>query len=205
MEQTPSNIPRRDFIQRTAAGVGAGLVLGAPTIVRASDTAPSKKLNVALVGMGKQGTVLFDAMRNIPGLHFQAVCDIWDYNLKGGMGNVPLLAIRREIAQAIQLIVSLGTFRMPDGREVRRVKEINFVTGGVEGELITHEPIFQWTYERGKPEWTGKLMYTQAAPLPLLHRLEERVADFNWRRDVDQARYFWPGAARMKPASRASP
>ena len=88
MENSPSNIPRRDFIQRTAAGVGAGLVLGAPNILRAADAAPSKNLNVALVGMGKQGGVLFDAMKNIPGLHFQAVCDIWDYSLKGGMGKV---------------------------------------------------------------------------------------------------------------------
>ena len=38
--------------------------------------------------MGKQGRVLFEAMSNIPGLHFQAVCDIWDYNLKGGAGKV---------------------------------------------------------------------------------------------------------------------
>jgi predicted dehydrogenase len=30
-------------------------------------------------------------MSNIPGLHFQAVCDIWDYNRKGGMGKVRAL------------------------------------------------------------------------------------------------------------------
>jgi hypothetical protein len=70
---------------------------------------------------------------------------------------------------------------------VRRVKEINFVTGGVEGESITHEPIFQWTYERGKPEWTGKLLYTDACPPGLLRRLEDRVRDFSWRRDIEQA------------------
>jgi pilus assembly protein CpaF len=107
--------------------------------------------------------------------------------LKGGMGNVPLLAIRREIAQAVHLIVSLGMFRMADGREVRRVREINFVTGGVEGELITHEPIFQWTYERGKEEASGRLEYTSACPSMLLRRLEERCRDFQWRRDVEGA------------------
>ncbi|MCL4505286.1 MAG: Flp pilus assembly complex ATPase component TadA [Chloroflexi bacterium] len=105
--------------------------------------------------------------------------------LKGGMGNVPMLAIRREIAQAVQLVVNLGVFRMPDGRDVRRVKEINFVTGGVEGELITHEPIFQWTYERGKPEYTGRLEYTNAVPSALLRRLEDRTPGFSWRRDID--------------------
>jgi len=94
METTPSTviaIPRRDFIQRTAAGVGAGMVLGAPGILRAGDNAPSRKLNIALVGMGKQGRVLFEAMMNVPGLHFQAVCDISDYNRKYGMGKVRAL------------------------------------------------------------------------------------------------------------------
>jgi pilus assembly protein CpaF len=105
--------------------------------------------------------------------------------LKGGMGNVPLLAIRREIASALSLIVNIGIFRLPDGREVRRVKEISYVTGGVEGELITHEPIFQWMYERGKEEWSGRLVYTDAAPMNLIRRMEERVSDFNWQRDLN--------------------
>jgi pilus assembly protein CpaF len=106
--------------------------------------------------------------------------------LKGGMGNVPLLAIRREIAQALNLIVNIGVFRLPDGREIRRVKEINYVTGSVEGESITHEPIFQWTYERGKEEWTGRLAFTGACPSKLARRLEDRVRDFNWQRDLDE-------------------
>lgn len=75
-----SNITRRDFLGRTAAGIGAGLVLGAPGILRAAHAAESDKIHVGLIGMGRQGGVLFDAMRNIPGLHLQAVCDIWDYS-----------------------------------------------------------------------------------------------------------------------------
>lgn len=77
MEHTPSNIPRRDFLQRTAAGVGAGLVLGAPNILRAATTRQPQRINVALVGFGKQGEALFNAMKNIPGIYYQAVCDIW--------------------------------------------------------------------------------------------------------------------------------
>lgn len=104
--------------------------------------------------------------------------------LKGGMGNVPLLAIRREIASALQLIINVGIFRTSDGRDIRRVKEISYVTGGVEGEQIVHEPIFQWMHERGKEEYTGRLVYTEAAPLNLIRRLEERVRDFKWQRDL---------------------
>jgi len=88
METLPSSINRRDFLAKTTAGVGAGLVLGAPGVLRAATASPSKMLNVALLGHGKQGEVLFGAMRNIPGLHFQAVCDIWDEHRKAGVGRV---------------------------------------------------------------------------------------------------------------------
>jgi predicted dehydrogenase len=91
MNPSPFNISRRDFLSKTVAGAGAGLVLGAPNILRAANADGSDKLHVALVGMGKQGRVLFEAMSNIPGLHFQAVCDIWDYNLKGGIAKVRAL------------------------------------------------------------------------------------------------------------------
>ncbi len=107
--------------------------------------------------------------------------------LKGGL-SIPMLAVRREIAQAIQLVVNIGSFRMPDGREVRRVKEIDFVNGNVEGELITHEPIFTWTHERGKEDWTGHLEFTNAFPQQLIRRLEQRVRGFNWQKDIENVR-----------------
>ncbi len=91
MNPPSSPISRRDFLARGLAGAGTGLVLGAPNLLRAADAGGSDKIHVALVGMGKQGRVLFEAMANIPGLHFQAVCDIWDYNLKGGMAKVRAL------------------------------------------------------------------------------------------------------------------
>ena len=86
-----SSISRRDFLSKTMATAGAGLVLGAPSILRAANADGSDKIHVALVGMGKQGRVLFEAMSNIPGIHFQAVCDIWDYNRQGGIGKVRAL------------------------------------------------------------------------------------------------------------------
>lgn len=84
MSQNNSSLSRRSFLTRGSAAVGAGLVLGAPAILRAAGGS-SDTLNVALVGFGKQGKVLFNAMSNIPGLRFQAVCDIWEYNRKAGM------------------------------------------------------------------------------------------------------------------------
>jgi predicted dehydrogenase len=88
MNQPPSSISRRDFLSKTVAGAGAGLVLGAPNILRAADPGSSDTIHVALIGFGKQGEVLFNCLRNIPGLHFQAVCDISDYNRKKGVNQV---------------------------------------------------------------------------------------------------------------------
>ena len=86
MSEPQAAISRRKFLARS---LSAGLILGAPSILKASAAiGNSAKIHVAMVGFGKQGRVLFDAMANIPGLHFQAVCDIWDYNLKGGMGRI---------------------------------------------------------------------------------------------------------------------
>jgi len=88
MNQPHSSISRRSFLSKTAAGAGAGLVLGAPNSLRAADAGAPDTLHVALVGFGKQGEVLFNCLKNIPGLHFQAVCDISPFNLKWGMGQV---------------------------------------------------------------------------------------------------------------------
>jgi predicted dehydrogenase len=77
MNIDPSNLSRRDFLSKTLAGAGAGLVLGAPNLLRAANqTAGSDAIHVAIVGFGKQGEVLFECLKNIPSLRFQAVCDI---------------------------------------------------------------------------------------------------------------------------------
>jgi predicted dehydrogenase len=78
MNPEPSPLSRRDFLSKSLAGAGAGLVLGAPNLLRAANqsTAGSEAIHIALVGFGKQGLVLFECLKNIPGLRFQAVCDI---------------------------------------------------------------------------------------------------------------------------------
>ena len=69
-------INRRSFLHSTAAA-GAGLVFS-PMIVGQSDgAAKADDINIALFGCGEQGYVLMNACRNIPGVRFKAVCDIW--------------------------------------------------------------------------------------------------------------------------------
>ena len=71
-----NNYTRRDFI-KSAGVLGGGLVMSQSLFAQAAKAVPpSEQLNVALVGMGKQGRVLLDSLLLIPGLRFRAVCDI---------------------------------------------------------------------------------------------------------------------------------
>ncbi len=76
MNPSIPNFSRRDFLSKTAGGISAGLVLGAPGILRAANPQDSEAIHIAIVGFGKQAEVLFECLKNIPGLRFQAVCDI---------------------------------------------------------------------------------------------------------------------------------
>ncbi len=115
---------------------------------------------------------------------FKSMQRIETLYLKAGMGNVPLLAIRREIASAVSVVVNIGMFHQPGGVTVRRVREISFVTGVVEGDTIQQERIFRWESPRGALAASGRLVMTQARPTPLIQRLESALSGFDWERDV---------------------
>ncbi|MBM4024256.1 MAG: Gfo/Idh/MocA family oxidoreductase [Planctomycetes bacterium] len=70
---------RRELL-KSAAGAGAALALG-PAVFGPLRAAEGKEvINAALLGAGEQGKALMEATRRIPGVRFQAVCDIWPYN-----------------------------------------------------------------------------------------------------------------------------
>jgi predicted dehydrogenase len=77
---------RRDFIKKSAIVGAGGLALGSLGISRLSGASANNEIGVALIGTGPQGQVLLNSLKNIPGLRFHALCDIWDYNLRKGMG-----------------------------------------------------------------------------------------------------------------------
>ena len=83
-ELDSSHWSRRGFL-KTGFTAG-GMVLAAPTILKAQGT--GNKLNVALIGVGSQGRVLLDSLLNIEGLHFQAVCDIWELSRRYGVNRL---------------------------------------------------------------------------------------------------------------------
>ena len=79
-----TQIDRRKFLGYAAAA-GAGLLLAH----RRAEAAPGKRkgstdeIRIGLIGAGTQGQVLMNSCLKIPGVRFQAVCDIWEaYNLR---------------------------------------------------------------------------------------------------------------------------
>ncbi len=73
---------RRDFLQ-TAAFAGTALIFS-PMISAQQDSEQNQDdINIALIGTGAQGQVLLNSCKNIPGVKFKAICDIWEnYNRK---------------------------------------------------------------------------------------------------------------------------
>ena len=81
-------VTRRSFL-RSGSAAGAGLVLGAPAILSAAaQAAPSDEIRVGFIGCGKQQEVLFNAMKNIPGIHYAAVCDIMKDRVGAAFGRI---------------------------------------------------------------------------------------------------------------------
>jgi predicted dehydrogenase len=77
-----TGINRRSFLRSTAA-VSAGLAFSPYILAQISNNASPDDLNVALLGAGAQGQVLLNACKEIPGIRFKALCDIWAlYNRK---------------------------------------------------------------------------------------------------------------------------
>jgi len=95
-----------------------------------------------------------------------------------GKPNLPLRAIRLNIATALHLVVHLTRIRLPDGSETRRVTGVGEVRDRLEGEEIVVEPLWEWDGETLR--WTGNFPSER-----LRKRLLER-AGYDFRAEVAQ-------------------
>jgi len=85
--RSQQSLGRREFL-KSAAGAGAALAFGAAVFSDLQAAESKDAVHVALIGAGEQGKVLMEAARRIPGVRFQAVCDIWPYNRKWVAGRL---------------------------------------------------------------------------------------------------------------------
>ncbi len=82
IKESNFKVDRRSFLRSTAA-IGAGLAFSPMVAAKSDSGKKADEINVAILGAGAQGQVLMTACRNIPGVRFKAVCDIWTaYNQK---------------------------------------------------------------------------------------------------------------------------
>lgn len=72
---------RREFLGSVSLAAAAACLAGLPG--RSEEKAPDE-LRIAIIGFGIQGRWLFQAAREMAGIRFQAVCDIWEYNRIAG-------------------------------------------------------------------------------------------------------------------------
>jgi predicted dehydrogenase len=74
-----TGMTRRRFLRGTAAGAAAAV---APRVLGQAAGAPKPAdVHVGMIGIGDHGRHLVSHCMKIPGLRFQAVCDIWPFHL----------------------------------------------------------------------------------------------------------------------------
>lgn len=99
-----------------------------------------------------------------------------------GKANLPLRAIRLNIATALHLVVHLSRIRLPDGSETRRVTGIGEVKDRLEGQEIVVEMLWDWDSDRGELVWTRNF-----PSAPLQKRMAQRAA-FDFHTQVANSR-----------------
>jgi pilus assembly protein CpaF len=95
-----------------------------------------------------------------------------------GKANLPLPAIRRNVAMALHLIVHLSRIRLPDGSETRRVTGVASLggKGRIEGDSIVTEPLWAWNGQ--------ELVWTEALPPDRLYERLVQRAGYDFREEV---------------------
>jgi predicted dehydrogenase len=71
---------RRGFL-RTSALTSSGLYLATSKTAVAQQAAPGRTIKCALVGCGAQGNALRVASKDVPGIQWVAMCDIWKFSI----------------------------------------------------------------------------------------------------------------------------
>ncbi|HEY4310397.1 MAG TPA: Gfo/Idh/MocA family oxidoreductase [Pirellulales bacterium] len=78
--------PRREFLKSAslgAAAIGAGLATAGQTVT-ARTYAANETISIGLIGVGGRCRHLLKALKRVPGVAINAVCDVWDKNLQLG-------------------------------------------------------------------------------------------------------------------------
>lgn len=78
---------RRGFL-RTSAYSGGSLLLLTSKGAIAQETSAGRTIKCALVGCGSQGQRLLSSSKDVPGVQWVAICDIWEFSLRKARGGM---------------------------------------------------------------------------------------------------------------------
>ncbi|MHC4253245.1 MAG: Gfo/Idh/MocA family protein, partial [Planctomycetota bacterium] len=78
--ESPEGVSRRDFMRRAAGAAAAGIAAsGVATGGTGKPRSGADDVSVGVIGTGIQARRLLESMKNVPGVRFTAICDIWEY------------------------------------------------------------------------------------------------------------------------------
>lgn len=140
-------LDRRSFL-RSSAATGAGLYLATSKGAIAQGEAADRPLTVALVGCGAQGDRLRVSAKDIPGIQWVAICDIWEYNRRQ-------IAARLKYENKEQLD---GEVALYTDIEEMLAKEKNLDCVIIATPDFLHAPYTRLALEAGKMVYCEKMM-----------------------------------------------
>lgn len=139
---------RRNFLRSSSFAAGGSLLLNTSKSAIAQETAAGRTIKCALVGCGAQGERLIAAAKDVPGVQWIAVCDIWQYKLRPAA---------RRIALQNKHQVS-GEVRAYEQIEEMLEKEKDLDAVFIATPDFLHAPFSRLCLEKGKAVYCEKMM-----------------------------------------------
>jgi predicted dehydrogenase len=139
---------RRGFLRTSAAVAGGSLLLGTSRSAMAQASSAGRTIKCALVGCGAQGDALRIASKDVPGIQWVAVADIWKYN------RTPM-ARRMGLENKHQVE---GTVTEHESIEELLDKETSVEAVFIATPDFLHAPFSRLALEKGKSVYCEKMM-----------------------------------------------
>jgi predicted dehydrogenase len=139
---------RRGFLRNSAAVAGGSLLLGTSRSAMAQAAAAGRTIKCALVGCGAQGDAIRIASKDVSGIQWVAVADIWKYN------RTPM-ARRMGLENKHQVE---GTVTEYESIEELLEKETSVEAVFIATPDFLHAPFSRLALEKGKSVYCEKMM-----------------------------------------------
>jgi predicted dehydrogenase len=139
---------RRNFLRNSAVAAGGSLLLGTSKSAIAQETSGGRIIKCALVGCGAQGNALRVASKDVPGIQWVAVADIWNFN-RTPMARRMMLENKHQVEGTVKEYNSIE--EMLDGEPT--IEAVFVATPD-----FTHAPYSRLALSKGKSVYCEKMM-----------------------------------------------